>query len=468
MDAVRTLPVSARLRRFALPAAACAALATLVWALYGAGNIGYDTYYALIWGDQMSEGDLPTYTAFRSPTPHPLSNLVGLLLVPFGDGAEEAMTVITLLAFAALAYAAFELGRALVAWPVGVVFAVVLLTRPLLVEQALSTSIDVPFLALVIGAAAIEVRRPGRWLPVLVMLGVAGLLRPEAWGLSAAYVVYAWRLLGPQERARMVATAAAAPIAWMLSDLIITGSPKWSFDQARATAERNGTPGGVEETIVFTGKAIKGVVHPAVAAGAAIGIALALRFYTRRALVPLALLALGAASFLIIGFSGLPLLTRYFFLAGTTLGLFFAVALAGWAGLDRGNRWRRWWMGGAAVLAAVLVATLPYEYDSIHGRLREASRRGEVQHDLARMIDKPEFRSAIQTCKPLNSRVFRARPQILFQRRDEPPIEIIANQRLAPTNGLLLRYLYERTSVPPTQFKNLTASRWWTLLGTCV
>src|SRR5215218_10826616 len=196
MDAVRALPVNG-LRRYAVPAAACAVIAFVAWAVYGAGNIGYDTYYALIWGDQLSEGTLPTYTAFRSPTPHPLANIVGFLLTPLGDGAEEATTVITLLAFAGLAVAAFALGRALVSWPVGVVFAAVLLTRPLLVEQALSTSVDVPFLALVVGAAAVEVRRPGRWLPVLVLLGVAGLLRPEAWGLSVAYVLYAWRLVSP-------------------------------------------------------------------------------------------------------------------------------------------------------------------------------------------------------------------------------------------------------------------------------
>jgi hypothetical protein len=453
-------------RRYVLPAAACVALAALVWAVYGEGNIGYDTYYALIWGDQLSEGTLPTYEAFRSPTPHPLSNFVGLLLVPLGDGAEEAMTVITLLAFAGLAYAAFELGRALVAWPVGVVFAAVLLTRPLLVEQALSTSIDVPFLALVVGAAAVEVRRPGRWLPVLVLLGVAGLLRPEAWGLSAAYVVYAWRLLRPGERGRMIATAAAAPVAWMVSDLIITGSPKWSFDQARATAERNGTPGGVEETIVFTGKALKGVVHPAFAAGAAFGVLLAIRYFGRRALVPLAALALGAASFLVIGFSGLPLLTRYFFLAGTMLCLFFAVAIAGWSGVERSDPVRRWWIAGAAVLALVIVATLRYEYKSIDGRLREANRRGEVQHDLERMIDQGAFRSAIATCKPLYSRVFRARPKILFERRDEPGIEVVANQRLVPQDGLLLRYVYERTPAP-TGYRTVTATRLWSLLATC-
>jgi hypothetical protein len=265
----------------------------------------------------------------------------------------------------------------------------------------------------------------------------------------------------------MIATALAAPVLWMVSDWIIAGTPKWSFDQARATAERNGTPGGPKETISFTARALKGVVHPAFAAGAAIGIVLAIRYYGRRALVPLAMLALGCASFLLIGFSGLPLLTRYFFLAGTMLALFFAIALLGWTGLDRDHPARRIWMAGAAVLAIVVLATVQYEYESIDGRLREASRRGVVQHDLERMIDQPAFQSAVTTCKPLYTRVFRARPQILFQRRDEPAIDIIANQRLDPKSGLILRYTFERSAPPATGFRNLTATHWWTLLGSC-
>src|SRR5215217_2408025 len=306
-------------RRMALPAAACAAIGALIWALYGSGNVGYDTYYALIWGDQLSEGTLPTYEAPRSPTPHPLANLVGLVLTPLGNLADDAMIVITLLSFGALAVAAFALGRALVGCLVGAVFAVVLLTRPLLVEQALSTSIDIPFLALVLWAAAVEVRRRGSWLPVLVILGVAGLLRPEAWGLSAAYLVYAWRIVPPEARARMIGLVAAAPAIWIGSDLIITGNPRWSFESARETAERTGTPGGITQTISWAGRAFKAVLHPVFAVGAVAGVLLALRFYGRRALVPLAVLALGATSFLLIGFAGLPLITRYFFVGGTML-----------------------------------------------------------------------------------------------------------------------------------------------------
>jgi len=453
--------------RFALPAAACAAIAALIWALYGSGNVGYDTYYALIWGDELSEGALPSYEAPRSPIPHPLANLASLIVTPLGNVSDDAWIVITLLSFGALAVAAFYLGRALVGWPVGVVFAIVLLTRPLLVEQALSTSIDIPFLALVVAAAAVEVRRRGSWPAVLILLGAAGLLRPEAWGVSAFYILWTWRIVTPRERKWMLGIAATAPVVWIGSDLIITGSPKWSFDQGRITAERTGTPGGLTQTISWAGRAMKGVLHLSIAFGGIVGVLLALRFYRQKALAPLGVLALGAASFLAIGFAGLPLITRYFFLGGVMLALFFAVALVGWTGLERGNRWRPWWMAGAAALALVLVATTKYETESVQGRLREASRRGVVQEDLERLMNRAEFKTAIAGCKPLYSRVYRSRPQMLWLRRDQPAIDIVANQRVAPTSGLLLRYVYERSPAPATGFHNLAASTFWSLSGTC-
>ena len=48
-------------------------------------------------------------------------------------------------------------------------------------HQALTANVDVPFLALVLAAATLEAARPRRGLPVLALLAVAGLLRPEAW-----------------------------------------------------------------------------------------------------------------------------------------------------------------------------------------------------------------------------------------------------------------------------------------------
>ena len=82
-------------------------------------------------------------------------------------------------------------------------------------------------------------------------------------------------------------------------------------------------------------------------------------------------------------------------------------------------------------------------------------------------MNRAEFKTAIAGCKPLYSRVYRSRPQMLWLRRDQPAIDIVANQRVAPTSGLLLRYVYERSPAPAIGFHNLAASTFWSLSGTC-
>src|SRR4051812_11208782 len=68
----------------------------------------YDSYYQLIWGQDLAHGHLPDYNVFRSPTPHPLSELVGLLLSPFGLAADRLMVLITLVAWVGLLWAIYR------------------------------------------------------------------------------------------------------------------------------------------------------------------------------------------------------------------------------------------------------------------------------------------------------------------------------------------------------------------------
>ncbi|MDQ3936660.1 MAG: hypothetical protein M3340_18730, partial [Actinomycetota bacterium] len=161
--------------RLALIAVALAAVLRLA---YGVGDPGYDASYALLWGHEAAEGRAPDYEGPGSPTPHPLGNLVSIPLALLGGSAWEALTLLTYLAFAALGCGAFVLGRTLFSAPVGVVFAALLLTRPLLVSETLEAFVDLPFLALLVWAAALEARSPRRGAPVLVLLALAGLLRP--------------------------------------------------------------------------------------------------------------------------------------------------------------------------------------------------------------------------------------------------------------------------------------------------
>ena len=57
------------------------------------GFANYDTLYALAWGGQLSRGSTPAYGVAIAPTPHPLLELLGLVLAPLGPRAVENVTV---------------------------------------------------------------------------------------------------------------------------------------------------------------------------------------------------------------------------------------------------------------------------------------------------------------------------------------------------------------------------------------
>ena len=84
----------------------------------------------------------------------------------------------------------YRLGRIAATPLVGAVAAALLMTRfdyPFLAARGY---IDIPYMALVVWAATLEAARPRRGVPVLLLLALAGMLRPEAWFLAAMYWVW--------------------------------------------------------------------------------------------------------------------------------------------------------------------------------------------------------------------------------------------------------------------------------------
>jgi hypothetical protein len=133
-----------------------AALTGLLMLLYGRGALGYDGAYALLWGRDIAHGDVPRFETPTAPTPHPLANAAGALLSPLGSAAPSAFVVLTVASYAALGCAGFLFGSRLFSRPVGTLFAALLLTRATLAHEAAIGLIDISFLALVLGAGALE------------------------------------------------------------------------------------------------------------------------------------------------------------------------------------------------------------------------------------------------------------------------------------------------------------------------
>src|SRR3954447_8008677 len=80
---------------------------------FGHAFLNYDTFYALVWGSDLAHGRTPDYSVPVAPTPHPLAELLGVLLTPFGSASEDLILAIGLLALGMLAVGLFRLGQEL-------------------------------------------------------------------------------------------------------------------------------------------------------------------------------------------------------------------------------------------------------------------------------------------------------------------------------------------------------------------
>src|SRR3954471_18132707 len=173
----------------------------------------YDAYYHLVWGRELLDGVKPTFEAYAAPTEHPLYLALCAALGLLGGDADRLLVLVGALSLVALAWGTYRVGEAVFGrWP-GALAALFVGSSFAFLLYAARAYVDVPFLALVLWAAALEARAPRRGLPVMATLAVAGLLRPEAWVLAGAYWLWCgWRRLD------LLALAVAAPLAWCLVD----------------------------------------------------------------------------------------------------------------------------------------------------------------------------------------------------------------------------------------------------------
>src|SRR3954469_8882601 len=203
---------------------AAGVIGALVFAWFGHAFLNYDTFYALVWGGDLAHSRTPQYGVPVAPTPHPLAELIGVILTPFGGSAEDLMLAIGLVALGMLVVGVFRLGQELWGIWAGLLAAAIIVTRVPILNFGIRGYVDLPTAAFVVWAAVLEVRKPFRGAPVLILFGLAGLLRPEAWLYAAAY--WFWLVTTAPDRTawiRWTLLAAAAPLIWLASDLLITG-----------------------------------------------------------------------------------------------------------------------------------------------------------------------------------------------------------------------------------------------------
>jgi hypothetical protein len=356
----------------------------------------YDSFYALLWGRDLLHAHLPDFRVYRGPTEHPLAIAFGMLCSIFGEGGARLMVLGSIASFVALVTGLYRLGRLCFGPVVGVVAGLLVLSRFFLENLAAQGYLDISYVALIVWAVVLEVEKPRRGTPVLATLAAAGLLRPDAWVLAGVYWLWcSWRA-DNRTRLKYLAIAAIGPVVWVLVDLIVTGKPFYSLNSTAGLAQELGRTQGISSVIGSLWTFAVRIDKLPVLLGALAGIALAIWLTPRRVRTPLAALVLLLGVFVLEGAAGASVIDRYLMGAAIMLVLFCAVAIGGWAMLERGTLLRRVWMGFAALLVVYGAAsaattlsltslsnTLAYHED-FHKGLAVALRAPAVERELRR------------------------------------------------------------------------------------
>ncbi|HEX5899503.1 MAG TPA: hypothetical protein VFY32_08895 [Solirubrobacteraceae bacterium] len=448
-------------------------LGLVAWALVGRGLVNYDTLYALVWGRDLTHGKLPDYDVSLAPTAHPLATLAGAVLSVLGaSGAIDATIVLAFVFLGALGWITYRLGEAWINPAAGALAAAIVLTRQPVLDFGARAYVDIPYLALVLGALLVETRRRRAGAPVLALLGLAGLIRPEAWLFSVAYLAWLWH--GGVRDPRLWALAAAAPLLWALGDLAVTGDPLHSLTGTRDTAQRLQRITGLDDVPGTVPRRLGEILREPVLFGAAGGGLLALAFLRARVGLGAAAGVVALLAFCVLAAAGLPILGRYLLAPAVILAVFCGAGAFGWAELPHGHPWRRRWAWFGAATLIGLVAFIPAQANRV-GDLRAALRiQDAIQDDLHALT--PRLR-----CTPVTVPNHRPVP-LLALWLDVDPERIAVAQEQRPRRGSYVvpstarvarRYILDPRDVdprippPPPGFRPVGANASWRAYARC-
>jgi hypothetical protein len=357
------------LPRFAADVAIAVGAAVAIGVLAGHSFPDYDATFALVWGHDLAHGHAPDYGVPYRPGGHPLTTALATVLSALGrSGAAEAMRWIVLLGAGALVAGVFRLGQALFGTAAAVVAAIVLITRTPVWGFSLLGYMDVPAAALIVWAAVLEVRKPRRGASVLVLLILAGLVRPEAWLIAGAYWI--WLAWGGRWRSALplAPLVVAAPVLWIGWDAATSQTFLGSVrTEAGVPVGPSAGGHGLHDAPRALARFLGGFLRPPEAIAAAAGVALALARIRERplALVPLGILAANVAGFLLIAWSGGALEQRYLFPAAAMLVLLAGYAALGWLH-DPARRMRSALRMTGVVCVVAFLAYSPIDFDRLH------------------------------------------------------------------------------------------------------
>jgi hypothetical protein len=457
--------VPSRLSSWLTPAAWVAAVTAVLLLVFPVGFPNYDTIYALVWGRELAHGVSPDYGAALAPTPHPLTDLIGLVTTPLGDGAITVTMIVAYASLGLIGYFVYRLGSLWFDRWIGAVAAAIVLTRAPFLSNGLRAYIDLPYIAFCLAALTIEAKRPRAGWPVLALLVPAGLLRPEAWLFAGVYWLYlafslnrdrlmgrehtsmegnqpiveifGWQLRWRRERsggalAWLAILAAAGPLLWVLFDAITAGDPLYSWTGTKETVEALERQTGPVDLVLYGPRRLGEVLQWPGMVGAFGGVVLGLAFMRRRSALGVVAVVLALGAFALLACGGLAILPRYTMLAAAVLAIFVGVALLGWRLLEPRHPWRRRWQLFAGLVALMFLAWLPNQWDLDSRVDTDLTNQARIESDLTDLVDAGAFEPL---CGPIAVPNHRAIPRLAFGLDVKPTQIVSASEEGVPRRG---------------------------------
>jgi hypothetical protein len=453
--------VPTRLRNWLTPVAWVAAVSAVLLLVFPVGFPNYDTIYALVWGRELAHGVSPDTGSALPPTPHPLTELLGLVATPLGNGAITLTMVIAYASLGLIGFFVYRLGSLWFDRWIGALAAAIVLTRAPYLSNGLRAYIDLPYIALCLGALLVEAKRPRCGWPVLALLALAGLLRPEAWLFAGVYWLYLTLEIHPQrlmgrkyahmegnrpingfvawrdersagELVWLAVLAAAGPLLWVVFDAITAGDPLYSWTGTKETVETLERQTGPVDLILYGPRRLGEVLQWPGMVGAFGGVVLGLAFVRRRSALGVVAAALALLAFAILACGGLAILPRYTMLAAAVLAIFVALALLGWRLLEPGHPWRRRWQVFAGLVALMFLVWLPNQWDLDSRVDTDLTNQARIESDLTDLVDAGAFEPL---CGPIAVPNHRAVPRLAFGLDVRPTQIVSASEEGVPDRG---------------------------------
>lgn len=337
--------------------------------------MGYDAWAWMVWGRELAHLDLattggPSFKPLPVIVVAPLSVLGGIAPAVWLAGMRACAVASLLLAY--------RLGTRLAGPAAGAVATVGLALSADLYRTALLGSAEPALIALTLGA--VDRHLDGRRDWALVLVAVAGLIRPEAWVVLGAYGVYVW-LREPRLRTLVAAAVVLPPALWLGLDWAGSGDPLHASSTATEATEGSAAHASVPSLEVVR-RAADAVIVPTLVL-AAVGLVEAARRRDRRVLAIAGLAIAWIVVVAIMAEAGFTGTRRYLAAPAAAICVVSGVGLAWLLSAVRAGRTR--------VAAACAIAALSLVPAFV--RAREEGRTLSVARSQADQLD--ELRDAV-------------------------------------------------------------------------